>query len=204
MSLRDVLCQLNQAKRSTFHLATNNFEFDLGRVRNFSLDVLVIKSEGTPRIAWHEWAMPFIIERNFVMGWIANVEYDFWQNAEDPLEYVAKGRTHEDLPKKSNGLPYPLEKTIVDTSHNPGRWQLRNGYCEAIGAVMWLGDDFWQLANADKKTIKNVDWIHISNPTDSVTKLKVLTECFSTDAGVEGERQDKFRSLLFGKDKTSK
>lgn len=61
------------------------------------------------------------------MAWLADLQYDFWQNAHDPLQYTARNRTFDHLPKKANGLPYPLQQTITDTSSNPGRHVLRKG-----------------------------------------------------------------------------
>src|SRR5262249_762748 len=141
-------------------------------------------------IPWDEWTGQFIDDMNFVMAWTANADYDYWQNAEDPLQYTAKGRGWDHLPTKSNGLPYPLEREIIDTSGNPGRWTLRSGYYEAVGSVMWLGESFWKLTGAKKDEVTGAAWIQVSNPVDSVTRLEVLRKCFSSDAGFERELQD--------------
>src|SRR5688572_30826142 len=134
------LARVKRAKRKTFNVAGGGLEFDLSCLRNFQLDFLAIKAAGDQRPAWDKWAARFIGNSNFVMAWLADVEYEYWQNAHDLLQYTAAGKPHEHLPKKSNGLPPPLEQTIIDISGNPGRRILRNGYYEVVGAVMWLGE----------------------------------------------------------------
>jgi hypothetical protein len=42
---------------------------------------------------------------------------------------------------------------VVDTSKNPGRRVLREGFIEAIGSPMWLGDLFWGLTGASKDAL---------------------------------------------------
>ena len=119
-------------------------------------------------ISWDVWAAEFTGNPNFVMAWAADCEYDYWQNAEDPLQYEVARMPYAHLPTKSNGLPYPLEKAIVDTSANVGRKRFRNGYIEAVGAVMWLGEPFWPLTGADKKQVENVPWLHAFDFTRTV------------------------------------
>jgi len=131
------------------------------------------------------------------MAWLADSEYDHWQNAKDPLQYTAVGKSYAHLPMKSSGLPYPLEQKIIDTSANPGRWRLCDGYYEAVGAVMWLGEPFWQLTGADKTGVENARWLRASKPVPSVTCLQAANECFTTADGASGELQGKLRSLLF-------
>ena len=198
VNLLEALPRLNEAKRKTFNIVGNDFEFDLSCVRNFHLDFLEIKYSGERRCSWDTWAAQFIGNRNFVMAWVADADYEFWQNAEDPLQYVTKGKEYNHLPKRSNGLPFPLERTVIDISSNPGRRLLRDGYYEVVGAVMWLGETFWQLVGTERERVKNADWIHVSNPIPSVTKIEVSAECFSTSVGVNGELQNRVRSLLFG------
>jgi hypothetical protein len=137
------------------------------------------------------------------MAWVVDVDYHHWQNASDPLQYRAVGKPYAHLPMKSNGLPYPLEQMIIDISANPGRWRLRNGYHEVVAAVMWLGNAFWKLTEADRTKIENADWLKVSNSISSVIKVQSADKCFTTADGEEGELQDRLRLLLFG-DRISK
>jgi hypothetical protein len=131
------------------------------------------------------------------MAWIMDSEYDHWQNAQDPLEYTAAGKSHANLPMKSNGLPYPLEHKVIDASGNPGRWTFRDGYIEAVGAVMWLGQPFWQLTGATRPEVEKAEWIKISNVAPSVTRLQAADRCFTMAEGPAGELQRRLRTLLF-------
>ncbi len=139
IDLAKVWPRLKRAGWTTFNLVGRGFVFDLGSVRNFQLDFPGIKAADEDLSAWERWAARFIGDANFVMAWFADAEYEFWQNAKDLLQYTSQGKPHEHLPKKSNDLPPPLEQTIIDTSDNPGRRLLRNGYHEVVGA----GDVAW-------------------------------------------------------------
>lgn len=197
VDLAEVWPRLKKAGRKTFNLVGRGFVFHLSSVHNFQLDFLGIKATGKHRSAWDKWATRFIRNPTFVMAWLADVEYEFWQNAEDLLEYTAVGRFHEHLPKKSNGLPPPLEQTIVDISGNPGRRLLRTGHYEVVGAVMWLGEPFWQLTKANKVEVERSQWLQVSKPRPAVVRIEASSKCFTTPDGPAGELQRELRALLF-------
>ncbi|MDR6236880.1 hypothetical protein [Pseudomonas oryzihabitans] len=96
---------------------------------------------------------PVLNVEGFVHAWVYDVEYDFWQNATDPLEYEAVGRSFSSFPMKDNGLPPPLGQMEIDISNNPGRNVFRQGYIEAIGSTMWLGDLFWGRVGVDRAVV---------------------------------------------------
>jgi hypothetical protein len=198
-SIMDALSRLRKARRSTFNIVGHGFSFHLASVHNFDLDFLEIASTTGSRITWDEWAQPFIGSDDFIMAWLADSEYEHWQNADDPLQYTSAGKSYEHLPMVSNGLPYPLERRVIDTSANPGRRILRRGYIEVVGAVMWLGEPFWSLTGADRKQVENAPWLEVSHPTPSVIKLQVGEPCFTSAEGAGGQLQAKLRSLLFPK-----
>src|SRR5579859_4043676 len=179
VTLSMVLSHIQRLRRKTFHLSGQGFEFLLGSVANYNLDFLEIKSSVGPSIGWDEWASPFIGNSHFVMAWVVDCEYDYWQNAADPLQYTAVGKSYSRLPMKSNGLPYPLEQKMIDTSASPGRWRFGDGYIDAVGAVLWLGTPFWVLAGANREQVKSTRWLHVSNPTPSVTKLQAAQHKFT-------------------------
>jgi hypothetical protein len=204
LNLAEVSTHLKKAGRQTFNLVGRGYVIDLSSVRNFQLDFLGIKTADEKRIPWNDWASNFIGNPNFVMAWLADVEYEFWQNAQDPVQYTTKNRDFAHLPKKSNGLPPPLEQTIVDTSSNPGRRLLREGYYEVVGAVMWLGDAFWQLTKTDKFQIENTEWLRVSKPLPTVMRVEAAPNCFTADKGASGSLQHRLRRLLFqGLDSTT-
>ena len=197
VGLAKVWPRLQKAGRKTFNLVGRGFVFDLSSVCNFQLDFLGVKAINEHPSAWDKWISGFINNPNFVMAWLADAEYEFWQNAEDPLQYTSRGKPHAHLPKKSNGLPPPLEQTIIDISDNPGRRLLRNGYYEVVGAVMWLGEPFWQGTGANKVGIERSQWLQLSKPQTSVVRIETAAECFATAEGASGELQRKLRILLF-------
>jgi hypothetical protein len=192
-----VWLRLKNSGRKTFNLVGHGLVFQLSVVSNYQLDFLSIKAAPEEFTLWDKWANRFIGNSNFVMSWLADTEYEFWQNAEDILQYTSRGKRHEHLPKKSNGLPPPLEQTIIDISGNPGRRLLRLGYYEVVDALMWLGDFFWELTGANKKNISHAQWLRILSPFPTVLRIEASAQCFNTSEGIDLEIQRKLRSLLF-------
>jgi hypothetical protein len=195
-TLTKAAAKLKRTGRPAFHLVGQGFDFHLASVRNHNVDFLGIKAEDLMASA-DEWVAEFWDSPDFVMAWVADSEYEFWQNAEDLLEYSVGKRSHDHLPKKSNGLPPPLEQTIIDTSGNPGRRVLRSGYIEVVGAVMWLGESFWQLTRADRDRLKDESWAQTSSPSPSVLRLHAADKCFTSDEGHERDLQVRLRETLF-------
>jgi hypothetical protein len=198
-SLGEVSDRLGRRDRTTFDVTGNGYEFNLGRVRNCGLDFLLIGYRGDQEFAWDIWVDPFLASPTFVMAWVADRDYDFWQNAKDPLQFTSRGQPYDHLPMKSNGLPYPLEKKIIDTSNNPGRYALRHGYHEAIGHVMWLGTPFWDLAAADRTEVETSAELSRSYPSLGVVRIQAFPHCFQTAGGESGRVQRRLRELLFRK-----
>jgi len=197
VSLARALAKFEAIHANSFTLVGQGFEFDLRSLGRWKLDFLGIRSEIKPGYTWDEWADPFIRSTDFVMAWVADCEYEYWQNASDPLEYNVLGKSYAGLPMISNGLPYPLGQQIIDTSRNPGRRILRDGYIEVIGAVMWLGESFWQLSGADRKQVADAEWLRTSNSAPSFTKLQAAERCFTTVEEGSAAVQAKLRTLLF-------
>lgn len=146
--------------------------------------------------SWEEWLGPFLHEERFVQAWIADVDYDFWQNAKDPLQYETRGRDYSGLPLVSNGLPPPVEQMEIDTSNNPGRRTLKPGYLEAVGATMWFATPFWQRVEAERRAVlESAVGIRVSPVTDSVIRVVAADACFidQTSRGA----QDRLRAILY-------
>jgi hypothetical protein len=83
-------------RKPHFNLVGNGYEFDFGKVRNSDLDFLLIKS--VYKEAWDKWAAPFLEMSGFTMAWVSDIAYEFWQNADDPLQYRARNKSFEGLP----------------------------------------------------------------------------------------------------------
>src|SRR6266704_6378407 len=103
IDLLSALPLLQKSKRKSFHLVGQDFEFLYGSVGNCRLDFLQIRS-AAPLLYWDDWVTGFADSPHFVMAWVVDREYDFWQNADDPLEYTAVGKPYHHLPMKSNDL----------------------------------------------------------------------------------------------------
>lgn len=148
-------------------------------------------------VTFEEWValVSTLSNQQLVTARVYNVEYEFWQNACDPLQYTARGRAYDHLSLRSNGLPFPLERTIIDTSRNPGRRVLRNGYVEAIGALMVVG----RLLPG--RTGKQVGaFLRASNAVGISADswlIQFATKCFDSDYGESREIQDLIRNELF-------
>ncbi|MBI2422016.1 MAG: hypothetical protein HYV27_04230 [Candidatus Hydrogenedentes bacterium] len=146
-----------------------------------------------------KWVMPFVDLDSFVQARTYDLEYEYWQNANSPIDFTAKGRSSAGLPMKSNGLPYPLEEQIIDISGNPGRRQTRMGYVECVGAVMWLGVEFLNRTGLSEEVVFSTDWLNARKVNDRVIRIQVFDEPFTTADGEQGRLQNELRSLLFPK-----
>jgi hypothetical protein len=142
---------IKQRGRPYFVIKGKLLEFDLTVVGTFRHDAIRIK--GPSNVDWDGWVRRLQGAGSFVHAFLVDCEYDFWQNTEDPLQYRARNRSCEGLPMKSNGLPFPLDQQIVDISRNPGRRVLHEGFIEAIGSPMWLGNRFWNVTGANKNAV---------------------------------------------------
>lgn len=148
-------------------------------------------------ISWADWVEPFLAVDGFVQAWLSDVEYDYWQNARDPLQYQAVGRSYSNLSMKSNGLPPPLEQVEIDTSSNPGRWALQSGYVEAIGATMWLGMPFWESVGKNRKdALLSEDRLTVRSVGRDIVQVVASEQCFFDEA--TKDKQNALRAALYG------
>jgi len=148
-------------------------------------------------LSWADWVEPFLAVDGFVQAWLSDVDYDYWQNAKDPLQYQALGRSYSNLPMKSNGLPPPLEQVEIDTSSNPGRWVLQSGHVEAIGATMWLGSSFWEIVGENRKdALLSADGFTIRSVGHGVIQVIASEQCFCDEATTD--KQNRLRAVLYG------
>ena len=172
-------------------------DISYGHVRNYNHSLLRIENLVVDLPDADRWVAPFIDLPAFREAWLFDMEYAHWQNAEDPLQYTAVGRSYTGLPMKSNGLPYPLEQQGIDISKNPGRRILREGYVETVSAVMWLGEQFWALTGANKQSVLAADWLRCEQLPQGVLRIQASDTPFTTAEGASGDVQDRLRGLLF-------
>ncbi|WP_155632713.1 hypothetical protein [Burkholderia cepacia] len=179
------------------HVETSELSFQYGVAASGDHCFIIIQEKIANAAGdWGRWVVPFAALSGFVQAWIVDVEYNYWQNVKDPLEYEVANRDFSGLPMKSNGLPAPLDQLEVDTSKNPGRWILRAGYVEAIGATMWLSDLFWMKVGGEKKSrITSSGFIEVRDLENGVMEIQVQGGCF---VSVEtSDLQNRLREILY-------
>jgi len=187
---------LKKADRSSFLLEGNDWQFHLSSMRHYSIDTLSVKSSWECLEA-NKWMNEFSSEFSIKQAWVADHEFDYWQNAEDPLQYTSKGRHFEHLPTRSNGLPPPLEQKVIDTSRNPGRRILRVGYVEVVGSPMWFGPEFWQITGKSKDGILSEPWVHPEVFQNNLLRIHPTDIPFSSLDAESIKMQNYLRSLLY-------
>lgn len=194
LSLDDVSYEIVRSKKLHFNIKTEKARFQFTSIANYKHSLVVIEEIQDNSITWHEWIVDFLKLHGFVQAWVSDIEYSFWQSAEDPLEYEGSHRSYEGLPMRSNGLPYPLEKMVIDTSSNPARRDIKVGYVEAIGNPMWLGAQFWQYSSISKQClIKELG--EKAQEINGTVRIDMINGGFKDETSVK--EQKKLRDLLY-------
>jgi hypothetical protein len=200
--LSDVAGRMKRLKNPFFAIVFNGMELYYSCLKNSNFSLVWLKNAAENIDDAWDWVRPFISMSSFRNAWVYDAEYHYWQNAKDPRLFSSVGRSYAGLPMKSNGLPPPLERMIIDTTHNPGRRIIRQGYVEAVGAVMWLGNGFWSLTGARKEDVLAANWIKNIILAEGVVRIQTADTPFITAEGLSGKLQEKLRALLFPKSGT--
>jgi len=197
LSLEQVEETLRRSKAEDFEVESVGVRITFASLTRFGIALVRVEhlAQGATAQGWIE---PFWGVRGFRGARVFDEEYEFWQNAEDLLQYRTRGRRYEHLPLRSNGLPPPLEQTVVDTTRNPGRRVLRAGAVEAIGSEMWFGPEFWAIAGSDDAQVRSQTWLRSDHCGDALY-LKAADKPFDSGEGESGALQERLRGLLFPK-----
>lgn len=188
--------ELRKRKTQAFNIESEKFAFHMATVTNYQHIVLQIEAKaGYHESWWFDWVNELIRMDGFVQAWLIDSEFDYWQNAADPLEYEAKGKAYDGLPMISNGLPPPLEQFEIDTSKNLGLRKLSDGYVEAIGAHMWLSTTFLNLVGKSIEEIKDAAQVSVDNTLPGIFHIYSSVEIFQ-DSTTQLE-QKKLREALY-------
>lgn len=190
-----LLAEIKKLRGKAFHIENDFFVFHMATVTNFEQILLQIESKQSTGDWWCCWVDEFIKLKGFIQAWIVDSEFNYWQNASDPIEYESRGKSYEGLPMKSNGLPPPLEQLEIDTSNNVGLRKLCDGYVEAIGAKMWFSDRFLSLIGKNIERIASISGANIEQLGNGVYSLKMSTELFVNESSLE--EQKKLREALY-------
>jgi hypothetical protein len=90
-----------------------------------------------------------------------------------------------------------LEQMVMDTSQKPGRRQIRQGFIEFVGSIMWLGESFWRATGVRKGPLLSQHWLQVDELAGGVVRIRAAEKPFATDTGDAGEIQRKLRALLY-------
>lgn len=176
-----------------FSLAGKLFtDINWGSIAHHNHDVLIIESESVELSKLIHFVELVIDELPVIQAFIHNHYYRYWQNAEDTLLYDVAGKDHSFLPKKSNGLPFPLEQIVVDISNNPGRCRLGEGYRESISSPMWLS----QSLILDLELLQRIATVTKLKDGD-ILKISTLYNTFDKADGEQGELQRQLRNVIY-------
>jgi hypothetical protein len=191
-----ILYFLEIDKKSYFILENKKFKIIYVHIANNNLSFLSLENCFFNYSDIFDLVTSIINIGFFIQARIFDQEYEYWQNANDILQYEAVNKQYNHLPMISNGLPYPLEQKIIDTSSNPGRRILRNKYIEAVGSIMWFGEQFWSIINIKKEEILKCRDFK-TDIFNNILVIKSAEKPFSSDIGEERKVQERLRKLLF-------
>jgi hypothetical protein len=197
LPLKAVKMQVTNEDRWRGSLETDELSFSAGHAAAYRQSFLLIREKKPcAEKFWDAWVKPFVSRPDLVQAWVSDCEYERWQNASDPNEYLVAGRSMLGLATKSNSLPAPLDRQIIDTSKNPGRWELRDGYTEAIGPTMWLANLFWsRVGQRRRHALASIHGIRTIEFSHDVLKLISEVPMFDEKTSIQ---QDELRMALYG------
>jgi hypothetical protein len=193
-----VASSLLRTGANSFMIQLSGGSIEHGSIADLELDRLDIVRLVRDVEHAEQWLAKLLDDERLVQARLYDPEYDRWQNAEDLLIYEAEGRDATGLPRKSNGFPHPLTREIVDISGNPGRWTLRHGWIESIGATMWFGPAFWKSSGANRVALQSCEEVVMTDLGSGVTKVTTKYDVFRSAEGAEQDLQRRMRMALYG------
>lgn len=197
MTFDRVANSIRRYPKPHFGIYTERFTFDFGPIANPQHTLLWVDQKSPCAVNWAHWVEHLSTVDGFLQAFYLDKEYSRWQTTDDIQSYELAGRVHAHLPKVSNNLPPPVERTIIDVTNNPGRRTIRLGFVEVVAAEMWLGPGFWELTGADRDEVEQCDYVQTEALAHDVLHLTAWPHPFASDQGEEGEVQHKMRRLLY-------
>jgi hypothetical protein len=161
--------RLRRSGKGYFALESPGLHVHFATIENHKLHFLDFTGAPSVEVA-ETWLAPF--QSSFLMAYLTDDKYRRWQNARDPLEYRASGRSYEHLPMRSNGLPPPLDQMEIDTSRNPGRYVLREGFIEVVAPLMWLSPTLFKITGATVEDVRTLEWAETTVLSDGVVRFE--------------------------------
>lgn len=184
---------LRETQAAHFRIRADGYIFDLTPVRNHAHCLLQVHPTVVRDQPWDQVVLAVAEVAGLISARVFDVEFEYWQNAQDPLEYRAKGRSLRGLRIARDPV---FGDQLIDISQNPGRRLLRNGYVEAIGPIMWFGPAFWVRTGARRGEVIAASFLRHCSLSEILDRIEIpggpLT---STDES--RQLQENVRGLLF-------
>jgi len=188
----DMTQSLVDSGKEHFVVVGGGYEISFSPLEHFQLSFMRVRSSRPKSIDdWQSWVSG-LIDEQFINARLFDFETEYWDNAEDPIEFEAAGRSFDHLTLRSNGLPAPLEKQVVDVSRNARRRVLRQGYIEAIGEVMWVSPAFVKRTNCCLDVVESADYVREFIRSNGVIRVW----CKLVDSIAERIRRDLFPNAV--------
>ncbi|MEM6689789.1 MAG: hypothetical protein AAF664_10205 [Planctomycetota bacterium] len=193
-----IVSTLQSSDRSSFDVSDDRFDFNFCPIAKHRLDQLIVTTTEEDLVDPYLWIKNLAATEILIQAFLFNDEYDFWQNATDPLQFRSHGRECDHLPMCSNGLPPPLEQTVIDVSKNPGKLSLRNGYIEGVSNPIWLGERFWDRVRKQRDQVLDSDvWRQVRELDNGLVCLHSHRKPFDASDDEQTRIQNQVRNLLY-------
>lgn len=191
----EFLSQVKRSGRWAFEVSSGGLAYRFGVVSAWGHSFIQVREQKSESVkSWDEWVFPFTKIAGFVQAWVSDIDFDYWQNAQDPMLYEDAGRDFAELSVVSNGLPPPLTQNVIDISSNPGRRVIRDGYVESVGMCMWLSQSFWERVGERRlEKLASAGWT-VSALSGGIT----LLEAADFQENAPAARQVALRAALYG------
>lgn len=197
VALEKIPERVDSGKYGDFFIETNRLDFRYHCIGSRStISVKSISSETAE--FWDEVVKRFAHGDLLIQAYLIDVEYQYWQNQEGPDIYELKDKSHEHLRKIKRDAPRPHDDIIIDISQNPGRRvYTKNTVIEAVGGVMWLTDQFFEITKAEKSDVCKIANLEIKEGDFlKITADKNLFQNGDTDENLVN-LQNQLREKLF-------
>lgn len=197
LSVSDFFSQVKKSEKWSHEIHVGGLLFRFGVVTAWEHCFISVKqARSESSTDWSEWVAPFLKNPGFIQAWVVDCDFDYWQNAEQPMQYDLAGRDYSDLPLVSNGLPPPLGDMWIDISNNPGKRVVKKGYIEAVGEKMWLTLEFVaQIGGIDIDRLRSAGWTVAKEEAWGGFVLIAPSGLFRENGAIESQR--KLRSALY-------
>ena len=187
-----------------FGVFDERFEIDFAPTASPGIDQLFVTADSDEFVDHDIWIESLNQTHPLIQAFLFDVDYNYWQNANDPLLYTSKDRDYAHLPMKLNGWPPPLDRMVIDTSTNPGRWEFRNGFVEAVTSPLWLGSEFWRVTGHDQSAVMASElWQDLEELEGGLMLLRAQFSPFDSDEGEQALLQNAMRKLIYPEEATA-